>query len=240
MFRSLLTLLFLIPLLSRPASAQTADSCDLKIGLVFSGGGAKCLAQIGALKVIDSAGIKVDYIAGTSMGAIIGSMYALGYSVDEIEEYLRKVDWDALLSNEIPHNRLSYFDRKSEARYLLSFPLVEGKLRLPTGLNYAQYILKQLSYLTQQSYRYPTFSDFPIPFLCVATNLENGQMKIFEDGNLTDALRASSAFPSLFTPYEVNGNLYIDGGLVNNYPVKPLRERGMDYIIGIDVQDFLI
>ncbi len=219
--------------------AQTLDSCNKKIGLVLSGGGAKCISQIGALRVIDEAGIKIDYVSGTSMGAIIGAMYSLGYSVDEIEEYMRKVDWDALLSNDIPRNRLSYFDRKSESRYLLTFPMKDKKITLPGGLNYAQYILKQLSYLTQQSYRYDSFDQFPIPFLCVATNLENGKMKVFEDGSLTDALRASSAFPSLFTPYELNGNLYVDGGVVNNYPVQPLKDRGMDYIIGVDVQDIL-
>ncbi len=210
-----------------------------KIGLVLSGGGAKCLSQIGALQIIDSLGIKVDYISGTSMGAIIGSMYALGYTVEEIEKYLLGVDWDALLSNAIPRNRLSYFDRKAESRYLLSFPVENGRIMLPSGLNYSQYILKQLSYLTQKSNQYSSFSDFPIPFLCVATNLENGQLRVFEDGRLMDALRASSAFPSLFTPYELNDSLYVDGGVINNYPVQALTDRGMNYIIGIDVQDLL-
>lgn len=233
-------LIFLSLLLARPAafSAQPLQS-NPKIGLVLSGGGAKGLAQIGALQVIDSLGIKVDYISGTSMGAIIGSMYALGYTVEEIEKYLDAVDWDALLSNAVPRNRLSYFDRKAESRYLVSFPIEDGKVRLPSGLNYSQYILKQLSYLTQKSNQYESFSQYPIPFLCVATNLENGHLRIFEDGRLMDALRASSAFPSLFTPYELNGNLYVDGGVINNYPVQQLLDRGMDFIIGIDVQDFL-
>ncbi len=238
--RSKLLFLFTLSILCGPLiKGQVLDSCNKKIGLVISGGGAKCITAIGALRVIEESGIKIDYISGTSMGAIIGSMYALGYSVDEIEMYMRKVDWDALLNNEIPRNRLSYFDRKTESRYLLTFPFENGKIRLPGGFNYAQYILKQLSYLTQQSYQYESFKDFPIPFLCVATNLENGEMKVFEDGSLGDALRASSAFPSLFTPYELDGTLYVDGGMVNNYPVQPLKERGMDYIIGIDVQDFL-
>lgn len=229
----------LFALLSGELKAQVQDSCNKKIGLVISGGGAKCLAAIGALRVIEESGVKIDYISGTSMGAIIASMYALGYTVDEIETYMRKVDWDALLTNEIPRRRLSYFDRKTESRYLLTFPFEDGQIKMPGGLNYAQYILKQLSYLTQRSYQYDSFKDFPIPFLCVATNLENGEMKVFEDGLLSDALRASSAFPSLFTPYEIDGSLYVDGGIVNNYPVQPLKERGMDYIIGIDVQDFL-
>ncbi len=236
----LLGIVFVLPL-SMGAQVDTARTSDdeLKIGLVLSGGGAKCLAQIGALRVIQEAGLKVDYISGTSMGAIIGAMYALGYSVDEIEAYLRQVDWDALLRNEIPRNRLSYFDRKSDSRYLLTFPIVEGKVRIPTALNYAQYIIKELSMLTQSSYHYDSFRDFPIPFVCVATNLENGQLEVFEDGRLIDALRASSAFPSLFTPYELNGKLYVDGGVANNFPVELLLDRGMDYIVGVDVQDFL-
>jgi len=221
------------------AQQKSASKKDISIGLVLSGGGAKCLAQIGALRVIEEAGIDIDYIGGTSMGAIIGAMYALGYSVDEIEQYLRQVDWNALLTNEIPRNRLSFFDRKLESKYLLSFPIEDNHVQLPKGLNYAQYILKELSFITQQAHQYPDFSHFPIPFFCVATNLENGQMEVFEDGRLIDALRASSAFPSLFTPYEINGKLYVDGGVVNNYPIKPLKERGVDFTIGIDVQDFL-
>ncbi len=212
---------------------------DLKIGMVFSGGGAKCLSQIGALRVIEESGVEIDYVSGTSMGAIIGGLYSMGYTVDEIEAYMKKVDWEALLGNDIPRNRLTYFDRKAEDRYLLTFPIVNNRPQLPSGINYAQYILKQLSYLTQKSYQYQDFSEFPIPFLCVATNLENGEMEIFENGRLIDALRASSAFPSLFTPYLLNDKLYVDGGVTNNFPATPLKAKGMDYIIGVDVQDVL-
>lgn len=216
-----------------------AQEKDLKVGLVLSGGGAKCMAQIGALKVIEEAGIQIDYIGGTSMGAIIGAMYSLGYSADEIEAYLQAVNWDALMTNEVPRNRLSFFDRKADDRYLLNFPINKDGIAVPQGINYAQYILKELSTITQQSYSYQSFKDLPIPFFCLATNLETGKMKVFEDGRLIDALRASSAFPSLFTPYEVNDSIYIDGGVVLNYPVKVMRDKGVDVIIGIDSQDYL-
>lgn len=226
--------------LSAPTNAQLSQSPDdLRIGLVLSGGGAKCISQIGVLQVLDSLGVEVDYIAGTSMGAIIGGMYALGYTGKEIELYFRHTDWDALLTNEVPRNRLGYFDRKSSDRYLLNFDIYDGKPHLPQALNYSQYILKQLSFLTIQSYQYPRFSDFPTPFLCVATDLETGDLRVFEEGRLLDALRASSAFPSLFTPYELDGHLYVDGGVINNYPVRPLMSRGLNYIIGVDVQDVL-
>lgn len=238
LFRYLIIFTFLLNL-STPQLWAQDKADDLRIGLVLSGGGAKCISQIGVLQVLDSVGIKVDYIAGTSMGAIIGGLYALGYSGKEIEAYFRQTDWDALMTNEVPRNRLGYFDRKASDRYLLNFDIYDGKPHLPQALNYSQYILKQLSFLTMQGHQYRQFADFPIPFLCVATDLETGDLKVFEDGRLLDALRASSAFPSLFTPYELNGHLYVDGGVINNYPVRPLLSRGLNYIIGVDVQDVL-
>lgn len=228
--------LIILLLLSLSLQAQKKD---IKIGLVLSGGGAKCMAQIGALKVMEEAGIKFDYIGGTSMGAIVGAMYSLGYSAAEIELYLKNVNWDALLSNEIPRNRLSFFDRKADSRYLLRFPIDNNGINIPKGVNFAQYIMKELSTITQQSYPYLHFSELPIPFFCVATNLESGQMRVFEHGRLIDALRASSAFPSLFTPYLLEDSLYIDGGVLNNFPVQIMAEKGLDYIIGVDMQDYL-
>ncbi len=232
--------LFFVLLIGFAARSQnlTKDTTQ-NVGLVFSGGGAKCIAQIGVLKVIEESGLQIDYISGTSMGAIIGSLYALGYSAQQIEDEFRRIDWDALLTNEIPRNRLGYYDRKSDSKYLLTFPVSNKKIALPGALNYAQYILKELNYLTQQSYQFKNFREFPIPFLCVATNLENGELKVFEKGNLAHALRASSAFPSLFTPFYVNDTLYSDGGLVNNYPVLELKKKGVKHVIGIDVQDLL-
>jgi len=219
------------------AKAQQGE--DIKIGLVLSGGGAKCLAQIGALKVIEESGVQIDYIGGTSMGAIIAAMYSLGYSASEIEEYLGAVNWDALLTNEIPRNRLSFFDRKADSRYILTFPIDSAGVQIPRGVNFAQYIMKELSTITQQSYPYLDFAELPIPFYCVATNLETGQPRVFEDGRLIDALRASSAFPSLFTPYLFEDSLYIDGGVVMNYPVQVMAQKDVDFIIGVDMQDYL-
>lgn len=220
--------------------ADTAPQRPVKIGLVLSGGGAKCFSQIGVLKVIEEAGIKLDYIAGSSMGAIVGGLYALGYSAEEIEHYMRSVEWNRLLTNEVPRDRLSFFDRKSHGRYLLTLPIKENKVTMPAGLNYAQYILTELSFLTQQAYQYETFSDFPTPFLCMGTNLITGEAKVFKDGQLLEAMRASTSFPSLYVPYEIDGTRYVDGGVINNYPVVPLlQEEKMDYIIGIDLQNFL-
>lgn len=222
------------------ASSQDDTTGTARIGLVLSGGGAKCFSQIGVLKVMEEAGIQIDYIAGTSMGAIVGGLYALGYSAEEMETYLRAVHWDRLLNDVVPRNRLSYFERKNQGRYLVALPFEKFKVKMPTGINYAQYILTELSYLTQQSYHYPSFKEYPIPFMCMGTNLITGELKIFDNGHLAEALRASSSFPSLYVPYEIDNEVYVDGGVINNYPVVPLLEEAdMDYIIGIDLQDFL-
>lgn len=210
-----------------------------KVGLALSGGGAKSMAQLGALRAIEEAGIKIDYISGTSMGAVIGCMYAMGYTVEEIEANLKRVDWEQLLSNEMPRNHLPYLNRDDE-KYLLNIAINDGKFQLPKAFNYGHYMLKILSYLTMRYHDVHDFEQLPIPFLCMATDLETGASVVFDKGNLTDALRASVAYPSIFSPYEINGRLYVDGGVRNNLPIAVLKEmKGMDYVIAIDVQGHL-
>jgi NTE family protein len=207
-----------------------------RVGLALSGGGAKSMAQIGALRVIEESGIKIDYISGTSMGAVIGAMYAMGYTVDEIEASLAEVDYDQLLSNDMPRNIKPFLNRNDE-KYLLSVELNDGKINLPKAFNYGHYMLKILSYLTMQNHEVSNFEELPIPFLCMATDLETGESVVFDKGNLTDALRASVAYPSIFSPYEINGRLYIDGGVRNNLPIAVLKdEKNIDFVIAIDVQ----
>lgn len=225
-------LLFLISFLPLVAWAQERP----RVGLALSGGGAKSMAQLGALRVIEESGIQIDYISGTSMGAVIGAMYAMGYTVDEIEYFLSKIDWDALLSNDIPRDRLPYLYRNDE-KYLLNFEIYNRSLNLPKAFNFGHYMLKQLSFLTMRFHDEEDFSNLPIPFLCVATDLVTGEMVFFDKGNLTDALRATVAYPSIFSPHEINGRPYIDGGVRNNIPIAILKEeKGMDFVIGIDVQ----
>ncbi|GAB5555883.1 MAG: patatin-like phospholipase family protein [Schleiferiaceae bacterium] len=207
-----------------------------KIGLALSGGGAKGMAHIGVLRALEEQNIQVDYISGTSMGAVVGALYAMGYSVDDIEAYLKRVDWEAVLSNDLPRDRLGFLDRSSEEKYLLSFKLTEESIELPNAFNYGYNMLKEMDYLTQSSHAQMDFSQFPIPFFCVATDLETGEGRIFESGSLSDALRASVSFPSIFSPYEVNGRLYVDGGVANNLPIDALKERGVTTVIAVDVQ----
>lgn len=206
------------------------------IGLALSGGGAKSMAHIGVLRELEKHNIRPDYITGTSMGAIIGAMYAQGMSPDQIEHLLAQVDWEALLNNSIPRYQRSYLDRKSEDRYTVSFAIDSTGIGLPDALNSGQYVLATLATLFQEVHCDTVFSEFDIPFACVATDLETGEMVIFEDGDLADVLRATSAFPSIFSPHEIDGRIYIDGGVTNNLPIELLHQKGMQYIIASNAQ----
>ena len=210
---------------------------QLKVGLALSGGGAKGMAHIGVLRALEEHNVNIDYISGTSMGAVVGAMYSIGYSVDQIEVYLKNVDWDALLENTLPRNHLSVLDRESAERYLLDFEVVDDKILAPDAFNKGQYMLKELSFLTFPAHGETDFSKFKIPFLCVATDLVSGEEVIFEEGELSGALRASLAFPSMFSPFKIKGRKYVDGGVVNNLPIAILKEnKGMDFVIASNVQ----
>lgn len=210
-----------------------------KIGLALSGGGAKSMTHIGVIRELEKRNIRPDYITGTSMGAIIGAMYATGFSADEIEQMLLEVDWQALLDNSIPRTRLSYLDRTSDDRYMASLKIDTNGIDLPDALNSGQYVLSTLTYLFSSVHDSTDFSKFNIPFSCVATDLETGEEVIYNEGDLGHVLRASSAFPSIFSPFEIDGKLLVDGGVRNNLPISLLREKGMDIIIASDVQSGL-
>lgn len=214
-----------------------------KVGLVLSGGGAKGFAHIGALKVIRDAGIEVDYIAGTSMGSIVGGLYAIGYSPEFIEELVRSQNWTDLLLDKIDRRQLSYDEKNYNEQQFISFPVTKESISLPFGIKHGQNISLLLSTLTTPVYQFHSFDEFQTPFLCIGTNIENGESVILEHGSLAEAMRASMAIPTVFTPVEIDGKLLVDGGLVNNFPAKELIERGCDIIIGVDVQthkDYII
>lgn len=205
-----------------------------KIGLSLSGGGAKGFAHIGVLKVLDSLGIKIDYISGTSMGAIVGGLYASGYSGKDIEKIMAKTDFYSVLSSQKLRKEATFFDKHVD-KYIVSFPIKKRKIALPSSVSYGQksiYILKEL--LNNVSH-ISDFSKLPIPFMCIATNLETGETKIFEEGDLVKSIMASSAFPSLIDPVKINDQLYIDGAVAINYPSKPLKDKGIDIVIGVNL-----
>ena len=210
-----------------------------KVGLVLSGGGAKGLAHIGVLKTLDSLNIKVDYIAGTSMGAVVGGLYASGYSAKQMDSIFSKLDVNALLQDYTPRESKSFYEKRNDEIYALTLPFSNFKLGLPSGLSKGLYNFNLISRLTKHVSHIREFNQLPIPFLCIATDLETGNQVVLEKGILAEAIIASGALPTLYNPIEINGRLLIDGGVVNNYPVEELTSRGITVIIGVDVQEGL-
>jgi len=206
-----------------------------KIGLVLSGGGAKGFAHIGVLKVLEQAGVKIDYIGGTSMGAVVGGLYASGYNATQIDSIFQDTNFDELLQDYMPRTSKSFFEKRNDELYSVSLPFNKFKLGIPVALSKGIYNYNMLAKLTHNVRHIRDFNQLPIPFICVATNIENGEEVILRDGFLAQAMMASSAFPSLFSPVELNGKVLIDGGVTNNYPVKELRRMGAEIIIGVDV-----
>ena len=220
-----------------PVRAQTSRP---KIGLTLSGGGAKGLAHIGLLKAIDSAGIKIDYITGTSMGSIIGAMYAAGYSGDHIESLARKVNWDVLLTNQSSLRSLLMAEKEEYSRYAIELPWVNNGFKLPTGVLQAEELWLKLSELFFPVYNVKDFDDFSIPFKCIGTDIATGEAVVLDTGEVVTAIRSSMAIPSLFTAVEYDGRRLVDGGVVRNFPVSDVKQMGADLVIGSQVSSGLL
>ncbi len=212
---------------------------DLKVGLVLSGGGAKGFAHIGVLKVLEEAGVRIDYIGGTSMGAIVGGLYASGYSAKQLDSLVRVTDFEKLIKDDLPRSAKTFYEKEDAEKYALTLPFDDFKIGFPSGLSKGQNLYNLFSKLTGHINNTEDFNDFPIPFFCIATNLETGKQKILNKGYLPRAIMASGAIPTLFSPVKIQDTLYVDGGIVNNFPVDEVRAMGADIIIGIDVQDSL-
>ncbi len=211
-----------------------------RIGVTLSGGGAKGLAHIGILKAIDSAGLKVDYITGTSMGSIIGSLYAIGYSADSIEHIARNIDWDLLLSNQASLRSLFMEEKEEYNKYDIEIPWVNNRLKISTGFLEAQELWLKLSELYFPVTPVKDFSRFSIPFRCIATDVGNGEAVVLKDGEIISALRSSMAIPSVFTAVDHHGKRLVDGGISRNFPVRDVREMGADFVIGSTVSGGLL
>lgn len=209
---------------------------DLKVGLVLSGGGAKGFSHIGVIKVLEEAGIRVDFIGGTSMGALVGGLYASGYNAKELDSIVHILEFNKILQESVPRKAKPFFDKESGDRYIFKLPVINKKVTIPIALAKGQSALNKLSILTQHVAAIDDFSKLPIPFLCIATELETGNQVLLNKGYLPEALRASSAFPTLFEPVEIDGTMLLDGGIANNFPVQEVIDMGADIIIGVDVQ----
>ncbi|AKD05168.1 patatin-like phospholipase family protein [Pontibacter korlensis] len=231
-------LLLLLTIAPATVTAQVGKKQPLqrpKIGLVLSGGGAKGMAHIGFLKVMEEAGIRPDYITGTSMGSLVGALYALGYSASEIEKIALEQDWEMLLSNQVPLSQIAMEEKEYYGRYLLELPVKGLKISFPSGLIEGQALNNLLIRLTRGAHGIQDFNKLPIPFACVATDLATGDKVVLRQGFLPEALRASMAIPTVFTPMKLDGRMLVDGGLVQNFPVQEALDMGADFVIGVNV-----
>ncbi|MDA8595836.1 patatin-like phospholipase family protein [Flavobacteriaceae bacterium] len=233
---------FVFTLVSTWSFSQNLDETQdkLSVGLVLSGGGAKGLSHIGVLQELEKNGVRIDYIGGTSMGAIIGALYAVGYSPEEMLELIETVDFEAVLSDKVDREYKSLHDKENGEKYALKLPIADGKIGIPLSLSRGQGVLNLLTKLFEPVDSIQDFSKLPIPFYCIGTDVATGKMKVFDSGSLPLAVRASASFPTFFQPVEINNELYIDGGIVSNFPVKVMKSKGVDVIIGSDVQSNLL
>ncbi len=228
-------LLLLICCIALPGFA--ADAPHPRIGLVLSGGGARGAAHVGVLKVLEELRIPISAIAGTSMGALVGGVYAGGMDAAEMERRLTRVDWDDLLLDDPPRQtwpiRRKQLDLQPSVD--LNVGLHKGKFKLPGGALAGQKVENFFSALIAGTEAVPTFDDLPIPFRAVATDLEDGRMKVFDAGPLPEVMRASMSVPGVFAPVEIGKHIYVDGGLVRNLPVDVARAMGVDLVIAVNL-----
>ncbi|NGP75712.1 BamA/TamA family outer membrane protein [Balneolaceae bacterium YR4-1] len=240
LFRFLSFLLVLLLTVPFAGSAQLSDGPDTqaprKVGIALSAGGAKGFAHIGVLKVLDEENIPIHFVTGSSMGAVIGGLYAAGYTPEQIEEIAINTDWQALFNDNLkPSSRdLSTFISTRDT-YMLSFPILEGLPQLPAGLVGGQNLSMLLHRLLLPFHDTDDFSELPIPFAAIATNLSTGESRRFESGYLPEVIRASAAIPSIFKPVSIDGELYIDGGVMRSIPAEDARDMGADIVLVSDV-----
>ncbi len=213
---------------------------DNFLGLTFSGGGAKGLAYIGIMEVIESTGMPIHYISGTSIGSIIGGLISLGYSTAFIKDLMDKQDWLYLLGNKVDKCNMSLNEKRLRTNYIFTLSIEKNfKIKDRTGILYGQHVEDLFSRLYSPFYYITDFSELPIPFVCIAVDLITGEDKEISSGYFPDAIKASMSIPIAFTPKIIDDIVYIDGGFINNFPATSLKDRGIEYIIGLDVQDKL-
>ncbi len=234
--RQIVVIFFSILLANCLIAQESKEDERLKVGVVLSGGGAKGMAHIGVLKVIEDAGVTVDYIGGTSMGAIVAALYASGYSASQLDSIFGDIDFNVLIQDDIPRSAKTFYEKEDSERYALTLPFDKFKVSTPQAFSGGQNVYNELVRLLYHVKDVQDFENLPIPFLCIATNAESGEAVLLNSGYLPKVVAASSALPSLFEPTNINGTVLIDGGVVNNYPIDEVKAMGADVIIGSDVQ----
>src|SRR5882757_8240460 len=229
-------LLLLLPLSLR-AQQNPAPWPRPKIGVALEGGGAMCLAHMGVLEWFEEHHIPVDYVAGTSMGGLVGGFYATGMSPDELKTLIDGMDWRKILSDRTPFEQLSFRRKEDQRAYpnSLIFGLRDG-LSLPAGLNAGHQIALLIDRVTLPYYEVPSFDALPVPFRCVATDLVSRRPYVFKDGSLAVALRATMSIPGAFSPVHDGKAVFVDGGLLNNLPTDVARQMGAEIVIAVHLE----
>ena len=208
-----------------------------RVGLVLSGGGARGAAHVGVLKVLEDLHVPIDAIAGTSMGAVVGGLYASGLNARQIEKLMTSINWQDAFRDRPPREELTLRRKQEDETFLVKFPLGlrGGHVVLPKGLIQGQRLIETLRRLTLPVARISDFDELPTPFRAVATDLETGDAVVMGSGDLTTAMRASLSAPGVFSPVERDGRLLVDGGISDNVPVDIARAMGVDIVIVVDV-----
>jgi len=233
----ILVLLTLLPAARAAAQDEVAEPPRLRVGLVLSGGGARGLAHVGVLQALEELRVPVDAIAGTSMGAVVGGLYASGMTAAEIDELMRGLDWGAAFRDRPARNTLNFRRKQDDREFLVRFPLgiQGGSFKVPRGLIQGQRLTQILRVETMPVAAVEDFDELPTPFRAVAADLETGERVVLERGDLTAAMRASMSAPGVFAPVEIDGRLLVDGGIVENLPVDVAKAMGVDVVIAVDV-----
>ncbi len=225
-------LIFFITFQHIPLTLCQSANYRPKIGLALSGGGSCGIAHVGVLKVMEESGLRPDFISGVSMGSIIGGLYSIGYSADSLEKILKNINWNLVMSNKIPENKIYFLAKRHFDNSVISFPLAIRKSVLPSGLNNGQQIENLLSFYSWPSAKINDFTKLPTPYMCLATNLLTCKTVELTKGYLPDAMRASSAVPTFFTPIKINNVPLLDGGMVRNFAASEVKNMGADIVIG--------
>ena len=228
----------LLSLLFAAFAAVAAETAHPKVGLVLSGGAARGLAHIGVLKALEEQGVRIDAIAGTSMGAVVGGLYASGYSVEELEHLALTLDWQQALSDAPPRKDVPFRRKQDDRDFLVKKKLSfrdDGSLGLPLGVIQGQNLALLLESKLAHTADTRDFDKLPIPFRAVATDIASGEKVVFRRGHLPQVIRASMSIPAVFAPVELGGRLLVDGGMTDNIPLDVVREMGVDLAIVVDI-----
>ena len=217
------------------ALAALVFSEDKRIGLVLSGGTAKGLAHIGILKVLEEEKVPIEYVTGTSMGSIIGGLYSIGYTPEEIEKIATEMDWVALFSDMVPRSEKGAIRNYFEDKNTIALPMNDFKIGLPNGAIGGKSISLKLGELFYGVEGVTDFRQFPQKFALVATDIETGEGVMIDSGSITTAIRTSMSIPTAISPIRYEGRLLVDGGIVRNLPVQDVKVLGADYTIGVNV-----